>query len=78
MIVCSFTSRALSYINIKRMRLHAFAAVVLALITACDDTDYKSYFSDINITTKEEIDTEDEGAQQLYIESLWEVCIRTE
>ena len=49
------------------MRLHAFAAVVLALITACDDTDYKSYFSDINITTKEEIDTEDEGAQQLYI-----------
>ena len=78
MIVCSFTSRALSYINIKRMRLHAFAAVVLALITACDDTDYKSYFSDINITTKKEIDTDDEGAQQLYIESLWEVCTITE
>ena len=62
----------------KRMRLHAFAAVVLALITACDDTDYKSYFSDINITTKKEIDTDDEGAQQLYIESLWEVCTITE
>ena len=60
------------------MRLHAIAAILLASITACDDTDYKSHFSDINITTKEEIDTDDEDSQQPYIESVWEVCISTE